>query len=649
MAAASSRHPYLARLARDCDRFLLAVWLGIGILTAWVGSGLVRWVPLVLVGVLAPVVWRRAGEVPVRFAMATALGGSGLLLAHFVQPTVAVAGMALIIAWMVPYRDERPLMLAALPLLGWALFVAAKGGGLSAMSVFGLLAIETLVMVWLAGMLRREAEKVGASPIRLQALAVRMGHGDLEPSEELQGAPVDTIAAAMERMRVQLDGELADIARVAAALSRGDLDQRIGHAAELEGRLRLTAEAINAACDRLEGMVDAVAKRLDRLATGHLDEQDALDLQGTFARIDDSIFGVTMFLENFSRTQSDLISGLKAGRLDPLLGVEQFEGFQRTLYEGMNGLIWEVAALVDDAQQMMDRFADGDLRARMQGQYQGQFAVFKESSERSVMEWQQVIRSLQSTVTAISTAASEISDGNLDLSRRTERQAAGIEQTAATMEELTATLRQNAGSAAEADRVAAGASEVARRGNAVVERVVATMQEIEADSRAMADILSTIDGIAFQTNILALNAAVEAARAGEQGRGFAVVAGEVRALAQRSAGAASEIRSLIAGSTTKVSEGARLVQQAGQTMHDIAAAVDQLNALVAAIATASAEQSRGIAHVSDTITQMDETTQQNAALVEQASAAARAMDEQALHLAMSVTRFKLDGQVGSPS
>ncbi|WP_333861372.1 methyl-accepting chemotaxis protein, partial [Stenotrophomonas indicatrix] len=219
------------------------------------------------------------------------------------------------------------------------------------------------------------------------------------------------------------------------------------------------------------------------------------------------------------------------------------------------------------------------------------------------------------------------------------------EETAASMEELTSTVRQNAEHARQANQLAIGAHGVASQGGEVVGQVVTTMSAIEASSKKIAEIISVIDGIAFQTNILALNAAVEAARAGEQGRGFAVVASEVRTLAQRSAAAAKEIKGLIDDSVGKVAEGSSLVHQAGSTMGEIVASVQRVTDIMAEISAASQEQSAGIEQVNQTVVQMDETTQQNAALVEEATAAARAMEDQAAQLADAVAIFRLDNQV----
>jgi len=252
-----------------------------------------------------------------------------------------------------------------------------------------------------------------------------------------------------------------------------------------------------------------------------------------------------------------------------------------------------------------------------------------------------IVSKVRAGTGAIATAAHEISDGNQDLSNRTEQQASSLEETASSMEELTSTVKQNADNARQANQLAASAADTAARGGEVVAEVVVTMGSINEASRKIADIITVIDGIAFQTNILALNAAVEAARAGEQGRGFAVVAGEVRNLAQRSAAAAKEIKGLIGDSVSRVEAGSRLVDQAGRTMDEVVASVKRVSDIISEIAAASEEQREGIEQVNGAIVQMDRVTQQNAALVEQAAAAAAAMREQAGGLAHLVDTFQL--------
>ncbi|MFY3625777.1 methyl-accepting chemotaxis protein [Achromobacter xylosoxidans] len=251
------------------------------------------------------------------------------------------------------------------------------------------------------------------------------------------------------------------------------------------------------------------------------------------------------------------------------------------------------------------------------------------------------VRTIRAGSETISSAAGQIAAGNTDLSSRTEEQAASLEETAASMEELASTVKQNADNARQANQLAASASEVAQRGGAVVSAVVSTMGDISASSRKISEIVSVIDGIAFQTNILALNAAVEAARAGEQGKGFAVVAGEVRSLAQRSAQAAREVKTLIEASVSKVAEGAGHAENAGTTMQEVVASVKRVTDIMGEIAAASQEQATGIEQVNRAVSQMDEVTQQNAALVEEAAAAAGSMQDQAHALVRAVGVFRL--------
>ncbi|WYX49778.1 methyl-accepting chemotaxis protein [Achromobacter xylosoxidans] len=305
----------------------------------------------------------------------------------------------------------------------------------------------------------------------------------------------------------------------------------------------------------------------------------------------------------------------------------------------MNRVVLRPLRMVGES---FDRIAGGDLTTRVDVQSTNEIGVLMAAVKRMQESLARTVATVRRGVDEINVGSREISAGNTDLSSRTEEQAASLEETAASMEELASTVKQNADNARQANQLAASASDVAERGGSAVAEVVNTMQGISASSRKISEIVSVIDGIAFQTNILALNAAVEAARAGEQGKGFAVVAGEVRSLAQRSAQAAKEIKGLIEDSVSKVGAGSQQVERAGATMQEIVASVKRVTDIMGEISAASEEQSSGIDQVNRAVSQMDEVTQQNAALVEEAAAAAGSLQEQAQRLAEAVAVFKIN-------
>ncbi|WP_334190050.1 methyl-accepting chemotaxis protein [Noviherbaspirillum sp.] len=309
----------------------------------------------------------------------------------------------------------------------------------------------------------------------------------------------------------------------------------------------------------------------------------------------------------------------------------------------VRGLLNDLGGEPRYAVEITRQIASGDLTMDIAVKHSDQQSLLHSMKTMQAV-LAETVANIKTAVESVSTGSHQIAAGNFDLSARTEHQASSLEQTAASMEELTGTIKRNAESARMASNLANSASDVAVRGGTVVAEVVTTMQSIDASAKKIVDIISVIDGIAFQTNILALNAAVEAARAGEQGRGFAVVAAEVRVLAQRSAAAAKEIKALIGDSVEKVDTGARLVDQAGATMNEVVASIQRVSGIISEIASASVEQQAGIEQVNQAVSQMDQVTQQNAALVEEASAAAKSLQDQANHLTETVARFKADSK-----
>jgi methyl-accepting chemotaxis protein len=342
------------------------------------------------------------------------------------------------------------------------------------------------------------------------------------------------------------------------------------------------------------------------------------------------------------REVASLVTAAGAGDFSQRIETNNKDGFFLNLASGLNELISTTDKALSDVVRVLGALAEGNLTQRIDAEYQGTFGQLKDFSNETAQSLSNMLGQIRESADTIYTAASEIATGNADLSVRTEQQASSLEETASSMEELTSTVKLNADNARQANSLAANASEVAITGGAVVQQVVHTMTAINDSARKISDIIGVIDGIAFQTNILALNAAVEAARAGDQGRGFAVVAAEVRTLAQRSAAAAKEIKTLISDSVDKVDTGNALVAKAGVTMGEIVVAIKRVTDIMSDIAAASSEQSTGIEEVNGAVSQMDEMTQQNAALVEQAAAAAESMQEQASVLSQAVAVFKFD-------
>ncbi len=449
---------------------------------------------------------------------------------------------------------------------------------------------------------------------------------------------VTQLLRSMQRMQMQVQAVMAAQGELARQHDAGGLSYRMDESA-FPGDFGRMVHETNALVGSHVQVQNRLIEVMKHYARGDL-SVDMDPLPGEKAAITQAMDETKSSLSAINSEIRRLATAAAAGDFSLRGDEDRFAYDFRDMVAGLNQLMQTTDENLVQVSTLLQAISRGDLTVRMQGDFHGVFARMRDDCNATVDQLKQIVGRIQASASSINLAAGEIASGNTDLSRRTEQQAANLEETAASMEELTSTVKQNAEHARQANQLAIGAHGVASQGGEVVGQVVTTMSAIEASSKKIAEIISVIDGIAFQTNILALNAAVEAARAGEQGRGFAVVASEVRTLAQRSAGAAKEIKGLIEDSVGKVADGSALVRQAGTTMGEIVASVQRVTDIMADISAASQEQSSGIEQVNQAVVQMDETTQQNAALVEEASAAARSMEEQANLLAEAVSVFR---------
>jgi len=520
----------------------------------------------------------------------------------------------------------------------------------------GIYVDDVAVALWASG-------RVAAAKL-LVVLALLLG-----ASFALSRSIIQPIARAVDAARAlaqgRLDGDMQvrgsdETARLLRSLQ--GVQQVLQRFSEAQRRMHAAHEAgaidHRLADQEFEGAFGEMARQVNGLVAAHIEVKMRLVAlvreyaDGDLSRDMDRLpGGKAVLTETMDATKATLMAvNAEIRRLSDAAASGDFSqrgdagrfGFlYRDMVESLNRLMASADAGLGEVGRLLSAVAEGDLTRQAAVDLPGQFGRLAEDANGTVRRLAEVVEQIRSGSDAINASASEIASGNDDLSRRTEQQAASLEETASSMEELTSTVRQNADNARQANQLAIGAVDVASQGGEVVGKVVQTMSAISDSSNRIADIIGVIDGIAFQTNILALNAAVEAARAGEQGRGFAVVAAEVRSLAQRSAGAAKEIKTLITDSADKVRHGNALVDQAGRTMGEIVTSIKRVTDIIADISAASQEQSAGIEQVNQAVMQMDEGTQQNAALVEEATAAARSMEQQAGQLVQTVAVFRV--------
>ncbi|MBV6857391.1 MCP four helix bundle domain-containing protein [Xanthomonas campestris pv. zingibericola] len=508
-----------------------------------------------------------------------------------------------------------------------------------------LMVMSTVVALLLGAAIAFLLTRSVVLPLRQSLrLAQRINDGDLRSQDAATGNDESgQLLRAMQQMQRRLQEVIWAQRSMAARHDAGEISYRTdpqGFPGEYGDMVQDTNALVHAHVQTQLRMTQVMGS----YAIGDL-TQDIEQYPGEKSAITATMQQVKRNLQAINAQIQELTQAACAGDFALRGKAETFEHDFRLMVENLNTMMATSDTNLASFSGLLRAIADGDLTVRMSGNFHGVFASMRDDANSTVHRLTDIVTRIQTTSNSISFAAEDIASGNQQLAQRSEQQAASLEETAASMEELTSTVKQNAEHATRANQLARGAAAIASEGRDAVGQVIEQMSGIEASSRRIADIISVIDGIAFQTNILALNAAVEAARAGEQGRGFAVVASEVRTLSHRSSDAAKEIKRLIDDSVQRVADGSTLVHTAGTTMGEIVTSVQHVTDIMAHISAASQEQAGGIEQVNHTIAQMDETTQHNVRLVEAASTAAHALEQHSAQLTRAVEVFKVNATV----
>lgn len=531
-------------------------------------------------------------------------------------------------------------------------------------------------------------EKIQVVMAEISALVDSANNGDFKTEIEMAGKEgfFAELSQNLNLLVNTTDRGLEDVLRILAALAKGDLSQSIeadykGAFKQLKDYSNNTVDQIESVMGEISELVEAankgqfdteinltnkegffadlsanlnqlvgttnrglndVLRILSALEKGDLSQSITADYEGTFKQLKDYSNNTINQMKQVMEDIGDLVASANEGHFNSEINLDEKAGFFKTLSANLNELMTTIDSGLVDVMAILAAMSEGNLTQKIERNYSGSFAKLSSDANSTVDKLTDIIGQIHNAANKVTAGSQEIELGNADLSQRTEQQASSLEETAASMEEMNATVKQNADSAKKARDLATAATSIAQKGGSVVSEAVAGMQDINAASEKISNIIGVIDEIAFQTNLLALNAAVEAARAGEQGKGFAVVAGEVRNLAQRSAEAAKEIKDLIRDSVSKIEDGTQLVNASGSTLNEIVASIQDVSQTISDIAVASEEQSDGVEQVNKAIASMDSMTQQNAALVEEATAAATSMAEQARAMTQLLSFFVIN-------